>query len=386
MSKPFVIFCRSFGPYHIARLRAAAAEIPGIVAVEFAVQELKYPWVPDRKKLPFELRTFFNRPFETLTFRELRRKADEFLEELRPSIVMVVGYADRIMRYIAAWAKTHSVPCIMTTDTTGRDRPRYWVKELLKRWWCRRYFDALFIPGERSAAYFVGLGFPEDRIWRGLHVADEAFFCTQSTKARNQGSHAWRSLSLPDRYFLTVARLSPEKNLRGLLGAFSEYRKRGGPWDLVIIGSGPQEEALRVFIHQHSIAGVHLLIWKQLDELPPYFGLASCFVLPSMSEPWGIVVNEALACGLPVLVSRQCGCQPELCRRGINGYDFDPHDTDELARLMLRFSSGELDLKRMGQASRSIAANFTLETWTLALKDCVAGILGSTATSVAFPK
>jgi glycosyltransferase involved in cell wall biosynthesis len=84
-----------------------------------------------------------------------------------------------------------------------------------------------------------------------------------------------------------------------------------------------------------------------------------------------LVVNEAMACGLPILISRKCGCQPELCWRGLNGYDFDPLDVSELVGLMARVSGGELDLEAMGEASRQIIAPLTPDGWARVLLDCI---------------
>ena len=377
MPIPCAVFYRNCGPYHLVRLRAAAREVPGIIAVEIAAHDLTRPWRPDKENLGFPLMTLFQRPFEKVSYREQCQRTADLLKEIDPATMMVVGYFDKIMRYLAVWAKNRGVPCIMTTDTTARDKRRTSLKEIPKAWWCKKHFDALFVPGERSVAYFTGLGFPEEKIWRGVHVVDNVFLGNGSSDARNSDRECRRSLNLPDHYFLTVARLSAEKNIQGLLRAFRDYRQKGGSWDIVVVGSGPEEENLRSYQREQGIEGVHFVDWKQYKDLPPYFGLASCFVLPSISEPWGVVVNEALACGLPVLISRQCGCLPELCRRGINGYDFDPYDTEELSNLMLRFSSGELDLDAMGLASRQIASNFTLQTWSLTFKDCIATMLNT---------
>ncbi len=87
-----------------------------------------------------------------------------------------------------------------------------------------------------------------------------------------------------------------------------------------------------------------------------------------------------MACGLPVLVSRRCGCVPELCLRGTNGYDFDPYDSEGTSSLMLQISGGEIDLKAMGEASRRIVANYATLTWALSLKDCVETMLGNRMT------
>jgi glycosyltransferase involved in cell wall biosynthesis len=113
-------------------------------------------------------------------------------------------------------------------------------------------------------------------------------------------------------------------------------------------------------------AGFH-----QMDTLSAYYGLASAFILPSLSEPWGLVVNEAMAAGLPVLVSHRCGCVPELVRSGLNGYVFDPYDIDGLARLMGVMSSETAMANKMGEASRRIVGSYTPETWAETLVDCI---------------
>jgi glycosyltransferase involved in cell wall biosynthesis len=111
--------------------------------------------------------------------------------------------------------------------------------------------------------------------------------------------------------------------------------------------------------------------FQQVDAVPAYYGLASCLVLPSISETWGLVVNEAMAAGLPVLVSQRCGCVPELVQPGVNGYVCDPLDTEGLARLLGVMSSDTVDAGKMGEASRQIVAQYTPETWAQTLANCI---------------
>jgi glycosyltransferase involved in cell wall biosynthesis len=102
--------------------------------------------------------------------------------------------------------------------------------------------------------------------------------------------------------------------------------------------------------------------FKQIDELPLYYGLARCLIIPSLGDTWSLVINEAMACGLPVLVSRACGCSPDLVQEGVNGFTFDPYDVNGLAQLIGRISSETCDILEMGEASRRIIAS-----WPLAL-------------------
>ena len=100
--------------------------------------------------------------------------------------------------------------------------------------------------------------------------------------------------------------------------------------------------------------------------------MASAFVHASTTEQWGLVVNEAMAAGLPVLVSNRCGCAPDLVRDGVNGFTFDPYDVDRLADLMLKVSSDQCDREAMGQASRAIIKDWGPERFADGLMQAVA--------------
>jgi glycosyltransferase involved in cell wall biosynthesis len=261
----------------------------------------------------------------------------------------------------------------MLSDTWAGDRPRSRLKEFIKRClFVQPYFDAAFVPGALAHHYAQSLGIPPSAIWTGSYVVDNDYFSRKSLEVREH-STSWQSrLDLPQNFFLTAARLSPEKNLLRLLQAFGRYREMGGQWSLVIAGSGPQERQLRQAAGSAGWgATVHFAGWTQYEHLPAYYALARCFILPSLSEPWGLVVNEAMACGAPVLVSRKCGCLPELCRRDMNGFDFDPYDPEALAHLLRRVSQDRVDLAAMGQASQRIIAGFTLDTFAQGFKDCI---------------
>jgi glycosyltransferase involved in cell wall biosynthesis len=106
---------------------------------------------------------------------------------------------------------------------------------------------------------------------------------------------------------------------------------------------------------------VRLPGFKQYAQLPVYYGLAEAFVHASTSEPWGLVVNEAMAAGLAVLVSKQCGCAADLVRDGVNGFRFDPQNVEELAALMSRLWRSPQRCAAMGQASLRIISYWGLE-------------------------
>ena len=129
----------------------------------------------------------------------------------------------------------------------------------------------------------------------------------------------------------------------------------GDAWHLVLLGDGELRGELERRIALPDLAGAVILRgFRQYDELPAFYGLARAFVHASTTEQWGLVVNEAMAAGLPVLVSARCGCAQDLVRNGVNGFTFDPYDVEELAGLMQRVAAmTEGQRRAMGQASQT---------------------------------
>mgnify|MGYP003386218766 CR=1 FL=1 len=308
---------------------------------------------------------------EHIGSRALAARVTRWLDDSDPQAVVITGYYYAAMRAAARWAKRHKRVSIFMGDSHWEDRPRTAIKESIKGWWVRRHYDAAFAAGEQTASYLVRLGVPREWIWTGYDVVDNQAFEAGATAARSQGDALRDRLGLPERYFLFVGRFAPEKNVLRLLEAYATYRKAAGQagWGLVLVGGGPQEPMLRA--RAQELRDVVFTGFQQKDALLAYYGLASCLVLPSVSEPWGLVVNEAMAAGLPVLVSHRCGSVPELVRAGVNGYVCNPFDIDGMARLMDVISSNKVDSDKMGEASKRIVASYTPETWALTLTDCI---------------
>ncbi len=361
----------NLGPYHIARFNHLAKAYPGLVVVGLFSPEPPRPWRSELHRLTSPFRKVGEDQAEWGLGMKIRAVLG-LLAEAQPEAIILAGYTELSQWAAARWAKRRQIARILHADSWYQDHPRYFLKELIKKYFfVRPMADAAFVPGYRSYQYFHSLGLPETAIWRGLDVVDNDHFSRGAAAAQGQQSALRGQFRLPEDYFVTVTRLSPEKNILRLVQAFSSYRARGGRWQLVIVGTGPQEAQIKQLAATLAPGEVQILGWRQYEELPALYGLARCFVLASASEPWGLVVNEAMACGLPVLVSRHCGCLPELCHRGINGFDFNPLKVEELAALMLRFSGGEVDLEAMGAASRRLIANYSLDTWAQALTDCI---------------
>jgi glycosyltransferase involved in cell wall biosynthesis len=156
----------------------------------------------------------------------------------------------------------------------------------------------------------------------------------------------------------------------------------------VLLGDGPLRSSILNLRYSLGLeACVHLPGFKQYPVLPAYYGLAGAFVHASTKEPWGLVVNEAMASGLPVLVSNRCGCARDLVQEGVNGFTFDPYNIEEMANAMMQVWSREqgagcgkqnaemlkagdtsTTLAEMGDASRAIISEWGPEQFAKGLK------------------
>ena len=368
-----VLICYThISPRHVCRIECLAKRIRDVVALSVAGSEEVYPWWqtynPIRRVRQEHL---FIESLNALSQRQIIQAARVFLEHEKPDVAIVGHYSSPSMRFIARWVKSRGGKTILQAVTWQGQRHRSILKELAKGCLLRRLFDGVCAAGERGYAYFRGLGFSESQLWKQVNVVDNDYFSANAAHARGNAAGLRRHLCLPDAYFLFVGALEPWKNVPFLLDCYSQYRENGGRWGLVVVGVGSQQEALRSRALRQKLPDLLLTGMKKPEEITAFYGLASCLVLPSLSETWGLVVNEAEAAGLPILASNRCGCIPELVHRGINGYVFEPTDRDELVRLMRLMSNGSLDLAAMGQSSRQVIAYYTPDRWADAMADCV---------------
>jgi glycosyltransferase involved in cell wall biosynthesis len=356
-----VLFARLW-PYHVARLRALSARHE-VVAVELSGENLNYAWDPvDLDGLSHE--QLFDGNHRAVPAGRLRRWVGATLDTYAPDAVAVPGWWDPGALAALEWARRARVPAVLMSDSTALDAPRQWWRE----WPKRRVValcEAALVAGTRQVEYLTRLGMPADRIWTGYDVVDNAHFAEGAEAARECGAALRERLDLPARYVLTCCRFVEKKNLGRLLRGYAAYRRRADrPRALVLVGDGPRRDALTAQVETLGLEDdVVFPGFRQYDELPPYYGLADAFVLPSTHEQWGLVVNEAMAAGLPVLVSDRCGCAPDLVVEGETGFTFDPYVPEAIAEALGRLPADGTALEKMGRASREHIRDWTPQTF-----------------------
>jgi len=392
--KPSVaVIFHHIGPYHHARLNAAAERLP-VTGIEWSAKGYD-AWGAAEAPARYHKISLFSEAADEYPASRRRREAFCWaLEQANPDVVAVNGWNNFGSLAAARCCMEQGIPMVVMSESARGDEPRTWRKEIIKRRIVDLYAAAL-VGGQRHVEYLVDLSMPRERIFTGYDVVDNAYFEQRALEIRNanplQADETRKKHALPENYFLASARFIQKKNLPILIRAYAEYRRRSSafakatadrevrgenaPWDLVLLGDGPMRDTLNTQLSTLKLhAHVHLPGFKPYDELPVYYGLARAFVHASTTEQWGLVVNEAVASGLPVIVSNRCGCVPELVQD--NGFTFDPANESELAEWLLQMASLSADeRRRLGEASFRIAANFAPDRFGEGLKQAAAVVL-----------
>jgi glycosyltransferase involved in cell wall biosynthesis len=296
------------------------------------------------------------------------------LDRVAPEAVAIPGWSTRAAFAALRWCFSTGTPAIMMSESTKDDTTRHLLKEALKRQ-ILSGCSAAVVGGTLHAAYLRELGMQTEQLFMGYDVVENAHFETGARQVRAEPELLRDKHSLPKRYFLASSRFVGKKNLHRLLTAFSDYRKAvgSGAWSLVLLGDGPLKPSLLGLLSELGIKGeVCLPGFKQYDELPVYYALADAFIHASTVEQWGLVVNEAMASQLPVLISNRCGCAPDLVREGLNGFTFDPENVEDVVAAMRRLSSMSPEQRHcLGAESARIIADWDTDRFASAMKSAV---------------
>ena len=404
-----------------------------------------YPFDPHSEVSPYQRHILDDVSLERQKSHELVSRLTKTLEKIRPAVVFIPGWSNKAAFAALSWCVSNHVPAVAMSESTEWDtKRRAWSEELKRRLvgLCsaalvggtphRDYMVKLGMLPER-----VFLGY--DAVDNEYFAREAQRARSQAAEAPRSPLPAPRSptsglrsqvSALPSApYFLASARFVEKKNLARLLQAYARYRELAQKsevrsqksesqvsglqsqvsgfrspvsdlrpptsdhrlsvvsspvvaWSLVLLGDGPLISSLRSQVSSLGLQDSVLLPgFKQYPELPVYYAQAGAFIHASTTEQWGLVVNEAMASGLPVLVSNRCGCAQDLVQEGVNGYTFDPYVVEQLAQLMLQVSglrspvsetlaseTPKHRLAEMGAASRAIVNNWGPDRFASGLK------------------
>lgn len=279
------------------------------------------------------------------------------MEAFAPDIIFVSGWAFPVYLKIARHFKNKGCIVVGASDRQWYGTPRQRGGALLSYWMVRRYFDFMWVPGTYQYEFASRLGFPRDRIFTGLLSADIKPFreaCKHQLPAK---------AGVYPRELVYLGRLSPEKGVTELYEAFRELdpaQTRG--WRLTFVGSGPLRAQMQETEH------IRFFDFVQPEDVPELLAGASAFVLPSRQDGWAVAVHEAVAAGLPVVVSNQAGAVASFVKDRYNGFLFNPGRKGDLtAKLLELFACTDEELREMGHRSAGLSRQFTPGIWAQTL-------------------
>jgi glycosyltransferase involved in cell wall biosynthesis len=281
----------------------------------------------------------------------------------------VHGYATVNSLLAIFHANALGIPVLLRADMWLGDRPRSPFKLAIKRLFLkllRNGITATLPVGSVNAAYwrhYFGDDFPQFLM---PYAVDNKYFARQAAAAAPHQTELRAELGLePGRpVILFASKLQSRKHADDLVQAYAyflENRPAAAAPYLLIVGDGEERSRLEAHVRQLGLTGVRFLGFRNQSELPRFFSLADVFVLPARHEPWGLIVNEAMAAGCAVIVSTEVGAHADLVTHGVEGCVFPAGNIAALTEaLRTVFASPEIP-RRMGESARRRIAHWTFE-------------------------
>ena len=285
----------------------------------------------------------------------------------RPNAVLCGGYSYVTSWQALRWARSRGIPFLLWSESNSQDLRRgFALVELLKKRFLQRC-QAFVVPGRSAGEYLLAHGIKDDVIFTAPNAVDNDFFSTRAAAIRAEADANRVRLGLPNRYFLFTGRLVKEKGVFDLLSAYdrlvNSFREQIG---LVFVGDGPcrkQLESQAATVSQQTKATIKFAGFAQREQLAEYYALADVMILPTYTDTWGLVINEAMACGLPVIVSRAAGAAGDLVRDTWNGWLVPAGDVPALTAAMQSIASQPELRATMGANSLKHVMNFSPNAW-----------------------
>jgi len=329
----------------------------------------------DRSYHQYPFKLLFPKSYDDIPGYKLVLALTADLLRNRSDLVVIPGY-----HRVEYWAML--VFCILLgrkravfCDSTAHDRGKNRLKEKAKAFFFRRC-DGIFCYGIRSKEYVASYGVKEQRIFADCQSA--ALPPTYDAVAvRRYHERKPRDAKAPTK-FLYVGRLSSEKGLYDLLEAFGSVREQMPDARLDIVGPGVLANELKRRARELGLeSAVTFLGTKSPDDIGRLLLDSDAMVLPSHREPWGLVVNEALSYGCPVVVSSACGCVPDLVRDGLTGFSFEVGNVDDLVKAMDAVRSFSDNREAVARRCLELMSDYTPERASSQILDGCARMVGS---------
>jgi glycosyltransferase involved in cell wall biosynthesis len=345
-------------PYIAGLIGALRPLWDGSIEVHYITTNLTQPW-----QLPLD--SEFESVLPTRFIAKLRAISAALTHDRKRTILHLAGWGHPVLLGSLLMARLLGIPVAVESDTP-KGRPIHYSRHLLKK----LFYPLLlklpnhFLPGgTRQARYLEQSGVKRRRITIAQMTVDVCAirqFCARHREAlRSVARERW-GMPADARIVLYMGRLEVYKGVEMLLSAFARAADQDNPLRLLMAGDGSLRPCVEAIAARADSRLTYVGRLSGDDVLRAYLA-ADLLVLPSLFEPWGLVVNEAMACGLPVIVSDQVGCGDDLVRSGETGLVIRANRETELTAAILQLMRDAPARRRMGQVAENL-----ISTWTLA--------------------
>lgn len=279
------------------------------------------------------------------------------LWRFNPDVVISGGYNHPSSLLALFYAKLYGKRLILWSESNIFDkRSSSKMKRAYKEWFVKNCTEYV-VPGKAAFEYLIDLGAPEEKVWIAPDAVDNYYFTEMSEKAEKRINEFKEKKGYPKKVLLYVGRLIKEKGVLDLLKAFEKISDKKRNLGLVLVGKGGEEENYKNFCAEKNLKNIFFEGFIPQSQLPVYYAAADVFVLPTYSDTWGLVLNEAMACKLPVISSNVAGASFDLIDEGRNGFTFKKGNIDDLVCQILRVLNGNIE--KMGEESFKIIKNYS---------------------------
>lgn len=271
----------------------------------------------------------------------------EFVKSLNPILIVTSGWMDKF--YINACKKLRvlNIPILAVSDTQYYGTIRQRLGIYYFKFFYKRAFTHLWVAGPLQFEYAKRLGFKNNEIIFNFLSADLSIFNTYYNNTINLKKNNY------PHQFLFVGRFAPEKGLNVLLDAWNAIEDKKD-WKLMMLGNGPLKEQLQ------NYNDIKVLDFVQPEELEDIIKQSGCLLLPSIKEPWALVLQEFSAAGLPIIASNVCGAIPYFLINSFNGFIFESRNFTDLKKKMEQvIKLSDDDLFKMSLSSHNLGQRIT---------------------------
>jgi glycosyltransferase involved in cell wall biosynthesis len=380
MKRRLVILTEIIAPYRIPLFNMLAGsesvDLHVIFLAETDANLRDWPVYKEEIKFSFEILPSWRRHIAGYNLL-LNRGVGEALAAAAPDVILCGGYNYIASWQALSWARSRRLPFLLWSESNRQDLRRGLAPvEFLKG----KFLDrcaGFVVPGQSALEYLAAHSVEQEKIFTAPNAVDNDLFAGAAGAARQDERGCRRALGLPERYFLFAGRLVPEKGVFDLLSAYAtldeSLRRQCG---LVFAGDGAVKGQLEKQAASISPGMVRFTGFAQRERLAQYYALAEALILPTYTDTWGLVVNEAMACGLPVILSRAAGCAADLVMENRNGLLVSPKDVPALAAVMTSLGRQPELCRTMGAESMRRISRYSPSEWAKGVVRAVETIVG----------